>query len=135
MHLVASLTAVSLLAACAAQRVGYGDRATLLAEGDSVVIASTLSAAALARCFETDATLLPLSVVRLEPDLGRSLYRLQGFGLWLEEAIFRDLPTGGSEVQYHWPANYDARWRSQLERDRLGPLRACAVRTTEETKQ
>lgn len=128
-RVLAAVVAAGTLSACAAPRVGYPDRAALLAEGEEVVLVGASPAAALARCFEIEARLLPFSVVRWEPDIAQTTYRLQGFGLWLEEASFRDRPEGGAEIRYRYPANYDARWREGLERDRLEPLRRCAAGT------
>jgi hypothetical protein len=122
----AALASVVLSSGCAAPRVGQENAADFAAHSTEVVLRSPRAAGAVARCFETEARLLPLSVVRYEPDLNQTIYRLQGYGLWLEQASFRDLAAGGSEVRFRHAANYDARWLENVEEDRLAPLRHCA---------
>lgn len=121
----AALTALAVSSGCAAPRVGQG-AADFEATAKEVVLQSPRTAGALARCFETEARLLPLSVLRYEPDLDQTTYRLQGYGLWFEEASFRDLEGGGSEVRFRHAANYDRRWLENVQVDRLAPLRECA---------
>jgi hypothetical protein len=123
----AVVAALLLSGGCAAQRVGHASGAELQAAGVESVIVSEQSAGALARCFESQARLLPMSSLRYEPDLQQTTYRLAGYGLWLEEASFRDLPAGGAEVRFRHAGNYDARWLENVERDRLEPLRRCAA--------
>jgi hypothetical protein len=121
---------VTVLAAsgCAAPRVGHDSAAAFAAGAVEERVLSAAPSGALARCFETEARLLPFSAVRYEPDLEQVTYRLQGHGLWLEEASFVDRPGGGSEARFRYADNYTARWRTTVERDRLAPLRNCAGR-------
>jgi hypothetical protein len=121
-----ALASVVLSSGCAARRVGQENAADFAAHSIEVVLRSPRTAGAVARCFETEARLLPLSVVRYEPDLNQTIYRLQGYGLWLEQTSFRDLAAGGSEVRFRHAANYDGRWLENVEEDRLAPLRHCA---------
>lgn len=114
-------------AGCAAPRVGHAHASEFAAQAVEVVVGSPRPAGAVARCFETEARMLPLSVLRYEPDLQQTTYRLHGYGLWLEEAAFRDLPGGGSEVRFRHAGNYDRRWLANVEADRLAPLRRCAA--------
>ena len=124
-----SVTLVTLftLAACAASKVGEKGAEAFYASAQTVLLTSARPAAEVFRCFESRARLLPTSHVRFAPDLGGYLYRLQAYDLWLEEAIFIDKPTGGSEARFRFAANYDQGWREMLERDRLAPLRGCAA--------
>lgn len=123
---VTSVTTAILMSGCAAPRVGHSAASEFATQAVEIVLASSGSAGEVARCFENEARLLPLSSIRYEPDLQQTTYRLQGFGLWLEQASFRDLPQGGSEVQFRYAQNYDRRWLQNVERDRLAPLRRCA---------
>ncbi|MFY8106803.1 MAG: hypothetical protein ACOVKO_07790 [Elstera sp.] len=119
------LTSFGLLACAAGAQVGEKSAKNFAERTEVLTLTSTVPAAQVARCFEAQARLLPLSTVTYEADTRLYRYRLKAYDLWLEEAEFSDKSTGGSHVQFRYAANYDAGWRSMLERDRLAPLKAC----------
>jgi hypothetical protein len=119
------LTSLGLVACAAGAQVGEKSAKDFSERTEVVNLTSQAPAAQVARCFETQARLLPLSTVTYEADTRLYRYRLKTYDLWLEEAEFSDTATGGSQVRFRYAANYDAGWRRMLERDRLGPLKAC----------
>lgn len=121
------LTAVSVVACAAGTQVGEKSAQDFADRTEILELASPAPAAQIARCFETRARLLPLSTVTYEADLRLYRYRLKAYDLWLEEAEFSDIASGGSRVQFRYAANYDNGWRAMLERDRLAPLKACVA--------
>ncbi|MFY7776939.1 MAG: hypothetical protein ACOVQ8_01565 [Elstera sp.] len=119
------LTTLGLVACAAGAQVGEKSAKDFAERTEVLSLTSSAPAAQVARCFETQARLLPLSTITYEADTRLYRYRLKAYDLWLEEAEFSDTATGGSEVRFRYATNYDAGWRKMLERDRLGPLKAC----------
>lgn len=119
------LTPLGLLACAAAPQVGEKTAGEFTQHAETLTFTSTQPAARVARCFEREARLLPLSTLVYEADTRIFRYRLKAYDLWLEEAEFSDDPLGGSRVLFRHAGNYDTGWRTMLTRDRLDPLKAC----------
>lgn len=119
------LTSLGLVACAAGAQVGEKSAKDFAERTEVLTLTSAAPAAQVARCFEAQARLLPLSTITYEADTRLYRYRLRAYDLWLEDAEFSDRTTGGSQVQFRYAANYDDGWRRMLERDRLGPLKAC----------
>jgi len=114
------------LAACAAPRVGVADLDILSAQTPDELVASSLSADALAACFQERADFLPLSRFVATP--GQWRYSLAGYGAAYESVTIRSTPSGSvAEIR---TGDYDRRWAAGFEADRAGPLRACAASDT-----
>jgi len=88
-------------------------------------LASNQPAAAVALCFEAEATLLPMSDIVRDEKSGRATYRLRGFGFTFEEIDFEPTPNGSRMTVFIAP-NMNAKWHLDFERDRGIPLGACA---------
>jgi hypothetical protein len=88
---------------------------------------STLAPAAVARCFEESAALLPMSAFLSTHDERGVTYRLRGFGYTFEEIEFAPSADGGSNITVKLAPGVNGRWRRDFERDRLSVVSRCAA--------
>jgi hypothetical protein len=79
-----------------------------------------------ARCFEDQAALLPMTSFIPDEAAGRTTYRLRGFGYTFEEIEFARTATGSQATIFIAP-NLNDRWHQDFERDRGATLNACAA--------
>lgn len=127
----ATVTALSLasaliisLAGCAATPAGIQGAEAFVKDSAPFLLTGPRDTAEAARCFEEQATFLPLSEFSRDSGMGEFTYRLRLIGLWFEQV--RITPqAGGSQAELRVAPNLDAKWLTRLERDRLAPLRRC----------
>jgi hypothetical protein len=126
LRLIFPLAAVTLLAGCAAPRVGVADLDLLAAQAPEEAVSSVLGVEAFAACFQERADFLPYSRFVGTPEHWR--YTLSGYGAAYESVTIRPAATGSvAEVRL---GGYDDRWARSFERDRGVALRACATPPT-----
>jgi hypothetical protein len=123
-----SILALSLLAtACATpDRAGVRNPEFFRKVAVQTEVESTRSYAEVARCFEAQAALLPLSVFVTDDAGSRITYRLRGFGYTFEEIEFAATPNGSRATVFIAP-NLNAKWHEDFAKDRDAPLKACAA--------
>jgi hypothetical protein len=116
--------ALSILAGCASTPAGVAGYDAFKVDASPTRLTGSRDAAQAAQCFEDRATFLPLSNFSRDAATGAFTYRLRVSDLWFEEV--RITPAGaGSRAELRIASNLDAKWLSQFERDRMGPLRQC----------
>jgi hypothetical protein len=121
---MAALLALSVLAGCASAPVGSAGFDAFMADASPSRLAGSRDAAQAAQCFEDRAKFLPLSTFSRDAATSAFTYRLRVSDRWFEE--IRITPEGaGSRAALRIAPNLDAKWRGQLERDRVVPLRQC----------
>lgn len=128
MKRIAFTLAIALLtSACATpDRAGVRNPEFFRQVATQTALESARPALDVARCFEEQATLLPMSAFVRDDAADLTTYRLRGFGFTFEEIDFRATP-GGSRMTIFIAPNVNAKWREDFERDRGGPLRECAA--------
>jgi hypothetical protein len=116
-----------LLSACATpDRAGVRNPEFFRQVATQSSLESTRPAAEVARCFEEQAALLPMTSFVRDEAAGVTTYRLRGFGYTFEEIDFQTVASGSRMTIFIAP-NVNAKWREDFERDRRTPLEACAA--------
>jgi hypothetical protein len=119
---------VLALSGCVATESGVRSPARFQDIAERTQIDSALSPAAVARCFEDHAALLPMTAFVPTHEGPGVLYRLGGFGFSFEEIEFAPSADGGSAITIKLAPGVNARWRRNFERDRFAVVSRCAAR-------
>lgn len=124
--LTIAVLALPLAACAAAPESGIRDAARFRATAERTTVTSARPVAALVQCFRDSARLLPGSTILPESG-GRFVYTAEVAGFFFEEAVFAPAGRGSTATMLLAPG-VNARWRADFARDRLDPLKACALR-------
>lgn len=125
-----ALGIASSVAGCATRESGVRDPVRFREIAETTEFSSAAAPEALARCFENNAALLPMSDFRADAGSAAVTYRLRGFGFTFEEIDFfadGESNPAGSRVVVRLAPGVNAKWRRDFERDRMTPLRNCAA--------
>lgn len=121
--------ALTLLAtACAtAKESGIRDPQRFRAIAETTRLTSTQAPEKVARCFEDQAALLPMTRFIKDEATNTTTYRLRGYGYTFEEIDFVARADGGAEITTFLAPGVNAKWRADFEAGRLAVLRGCAA--------
>ncbi len=118
------LFGATYLSACAPLSSGVTGYNNFLSQSTATVLKGSQSAAAAAKCFETNASFLPLSEFSRDSVESSFTYRLRVAGVWYEQV--RITPeANGSRAEIRLSPSLNARWQSDFERDRADVAASC----------
>jgi hypothetical protein len=125
--IVTALTALfsaTYLSACAPIDRGVTGYDNFLSQSSATVLKGPQPAAAAAKCFETNASFLPLSEFSRDSTEGSFNYRLRVAGVWYEQVHIT--PDGtGSRAEMRLSPGLNAKWQSDFDRDRATVAARC----------
>lgn len=112
------------ISACASTQAGIQGYDNFISESKVVSITGTRPAADAAKCFENNATFLPLSEFSRDGAAGTFTYRLRLAGVWYEQVQI-SADGSGSRAEVHLSPRLNDKWKSRFETERGSVAARC----------
>jgi hypothetical protein len=119
-----TLVGAASLSACAPLAKGVSGYDHFLSQAAATVRTGPQSAAAAAKCFETNGNFLPLSEFSRDSADGSFTYSLRVAGVWYEQVLITP-EANGSRAEMRLSPGLNAKWKSDFELDRAGVAVRC----------